>query len=85
VAAGVHPWEIALGPPGDDPDVSAQNRLAAEVVSVTTVGSRTRVGLSAGQPLTAEVTTASAERLGLQPGTRVTATWKATATRLVRL
>jgi molybdopterin-binding protein len=66
-----------------EPGGSAQNRLPATVVSVTTVGSRTRLGLDAGQPLAAEVTTASAERLGLAPGVPVAATWKATATRLV--
>jgi molybdate transport system ATP-binding protein len=84
VAASVHPWEIALGPADADTTGSAQNRLRATVVSVTTVGSRTRVGLDAGQPLAAEVTTASAERLGLAPGATVDASWKATATRLVQ-
>jgi molybdopterin-binding protein len=38
----------------------------------------------AAQPLAAEITTESAERLGLAAGVRVVATWKATATRLVR-
>ena len=85
VAVGVHPWDIALGAPDAEADGSAQNQLRAEVVSVTTVGSRTRVGLVAGQPLAAEVTTASAERLGLAPGSQVAAAWKATATRLVPL
>ena len=85
VAASVHPWDIEIGPADDTHERSARNRLAAEVVSVTTIGSRTRVGLAAGQPLAAEVTTTSAERLGLAPGVRVAATWKATATRLVPL
>jgi molybdate transport system ATP-binding protein len=88
VAVGIHPWEIELHPAGAlgaAPDGSARNLLAADVVSVTTVGSRTRVGLVAAQPLAAEVTTESAERLGLAPGTRVAATWKATATRLLPL
>jgi molybdate transport system ATP-binding protein len=80
VAASVYPWEIVLEPsaaPG-----SAQNHLAAEVVSVTVIGSRARVGLTAGQPLVAEVTTAAVRELALAPGTGVTATWKAAATRL---
>jgi molybdate transport system ATP-binding protein len=85
VAAGVHPWEIELRSPDAAAEGSAQNRLPAEVVSVTTVGSRTRVGLIAGQPLAAEVSTASAVRLGLAPGVRVAAVWKAAATRLVAL
>jgi molybdate transport system ATP-binding protein len=84
VAVSVHPWEISLEPAGSEVSGSAQNRLPAEVVSVTAIGSRARVGLAGAQPLAAEITTASAERLGLAPGVRVVATWKATATRLVR-
>ena len=53
------------------------------MVSVTEVGNRARVGLLAAQPLVAEVTGESAQRLGLAPGVGVIATWKATATRLV--
>jgi molybdate transport system ATP-binding protein len=83
VAVSVYPWEIALEPGAVERRGSAQNRIAAEVVSVTRVGNRVRVGLAAGQPLTAEVTQASAHELGLTPGTRVTASWKAAATRIV--
>ena len=49
---------------------------------MTEFGNRARVGLAAPQPLAVEVTTASIARLGLRPGLRVAATWKATATRL---
>jgi molybdate transport system ATP-binding protein len=83
VAVSVFPWEITLEPLDSPPGGSAQNRLPAEVVSVTSVGNRVRVGLAAGQPLTAEVTDAAVHWLGLRPGVRVTACWKATATRLV--
>lgn len=88
VAASVFPWEITLEPAGlrSPPDrlvTSARNRLEATIVSVTVVGGRARVGLSAGQPLVAEISEASATELGLQPGTAVVATWKAAATRLV--
>jgi len=82
VAVSVFPWEIALLPAGSDPVGSAQNRLAAEVVSVTVVGNRVRVGLDAGQPITAEVTQAGVEGLALAPGVKVAASWKAAATRL---
>jgi molybdate transport system ATP-binding protein len=64
-------------------DSSALNRLAVEVVSVTEIGNRARVGLSAPQPLVAEVTVESVRSLGLRRRVRVTAAWKATATRLV--
>jgi molybdate transport system ATP-binding protein len=83
VAVSVYPWEIAVEPASDEPHGSTQNRLPAEVVSMTTVGNRVRLGLAGPQPLVAEITLESAERLGLRAGTRVTATWKAAATRLV--
>ena len=83
VAASVYPWEIELEPADAEPRGSALNRLPAEVTSVTEIGGRARVGLAAPQPLAAEVTVASVRRLGLRPGARVVASWKATATRVV--
>jgi molybdate transport system ATP-binding protein len=85
VAVSVYPWEIAVEPPGTGRHGSAQNRLSCEVASVTTIGTRVRLGLAAPQPLTAEVTEPSVRELGLRPGSRVEATWKAAATRLLRL
>jgi molybdate transport system ATP-binding protein len=85
VAVSVYPWEIAIEPAGKEASGSAQNRLQAEVTSITTVGNRVRVGLTASQPLAAEITGTSAQNLGLRTGTRVTATWKAAATRLLNL
>ena len=61
---------------------AAQNHLDAKVVSITEIGGRARVGLLAGQPLVAEVSVVAVRDLGLVPGARVTATWKAAATRL---
>ena len=83
VAASVFPWDITLEPPGAAAASSARNRIGAEVVTVTRVGGRVRVGLLAGQPLAAEVTETAVDELDLHVGARVTATWKATATRLV--
>jgi molybdate transport system ATP-binding protein len=83
VGASIYPWEIAIEPPGQGGGGSALNRLEAEVLSVTAVGNRARVGLLARQHLTAEISGASASRLGLARGSRVSATWKATATRLL--
>ncbi len=85
VALSVYPWEIAIEPADEASHGSARNRLAADVISLTTVGNRVRVGLAASQPLAAEITTDSAEQLQLRAGVRVTATWKATATRLLAL
>ena len=85
VALSVHPWEISLEPAGEHVEGSARNVLDAVVVTVTHVGNRARVGLAAPQPLVAEITGAAVSGLHLAPGVRVTATWKATATRLVSL
>jgi molybdate transport system ATP-binding protein len=82
VAVSVFPWEITLAPADEVAHDSAQNRLAARVQSITTVGNRVRVGLDAGQPLVAEVTQAAADELGLRVGSSVAASWKATATRV---
>jgi molybdate transport system ATP-binding protein len=83
VALSVYPWEIALAPATAPPSGSAQNHLVVEVVSITAVGNRVRVGLAAPQPLTAEITDASARELALAPGVRAVASWKATSTRLM--
>jgi molybdate transport system ATP-binding protein len=84
VAVSVHPWEIALAvPAAGEAGGSAQNRLVGTVATVTHVGNRVRVGVEAGQPLVAEVTEPAVRELGLRPGVRVEASWKAAATRLV--
>jgi molybdate transport system ATP-binding protein len=84
VAVSVYPWEVELEPPGSNHAGSARNHLQATVTSVTVLGARVRVGLSSPQPLTAEITDASLERLRLRPGSRAVATWKAAATRLAQ-
>jgi molybdate transport system ATP-binding protein len=83
VAVSVYPWEIAVEPADEAAHGSAQNRLVAEVLSVTVLGNRVRLGLAAPQPLAAEITRASAEALDLRVGGRVTASWKAAATRVI--
>jgi molybdate transport system ATP-binding protein len=86
VAVSVYPWEISLEPAAQaDFASSARNHVRAEVLSLTPVGNRVRVGLAAPQPLTAEITAAAQHALELRPGTRVTATWKAAATRLIAI
>jgi molybdate transport system ATP-binding protein len=82
VAVSLFPWEITLHELGRAGG-SERNRLDAEVVSLTRIGNRVRVGLLAGQPFAAEVTGPAADALGLAPGQRVTAAFKAAATRLL--
>ena len=68
---------------GATADSSARNHLRGRVSSVRPVGNRLRVAVEAGQPLVAEVTADARDQLGLEPGRKVVASWKATATRIV--
>jgi molybdopterin-binding protein len=79
VAVLVAPWEITLGltPPTG---TSAMNHLEGLVERVSVQGNRARVRVGG---LTAEVTPGSVERLGIRPGLKVVASWKATSTRVV--
>jgi molybdate transport system ATP-binding protein len=74
----VYPWDVtlALEPPPD----SALNHVRGPILSVASLGNRARVRLPF---VTAEVTSASVERLGLVTGRDVVASFKATATRVL--
>ncbi|HET9163312.1 MAG TPA: ABC transporter ATP-binding protein [Solirubrobacterales bacterium] len=85
VAISVFPWEISLEPSARAADDSMLNRVEGEVTSMTMLGNRARIGISVPQSLSADITARSAAALGLRPGQRVTAAWKASATRLVPL
>ena len=81
IAVLIPPWDITLGRqmPGD---TSAQNHLTAPISHILVLGNRVRVTVG---PLTAEITAASSERLGLKTGETVTASFKSTAIRTIRL
>ena len=78
VAVVVYPWEIALA--RRLPEDSSLNHVEDAIASVIPLGNRVRVRVG---PLTAEVTAASADRLGLREGETVVASFKATGTRLL--
>jgi molybdate transport system ATP-binding protein len=80
VAVVIYPWDVALarGASGD----SMLNHVFGPVASVAPVGNRLRVRVG---PLTAEITTASAERLRVREGEYLRASFKATGTRLLPL
>jgi molybdate transport system ATP-binding protein len=80
VGAIVYPWEVAVA--REAPVDSAQNHVTGPIASLVPVANRVRVRVG---PLTAEITAASAERLGLRQGEPVVASFKATGTRLVPL
>ncbi len=77
VNVAVYPWDVSVGL--EQASDSRMNNLPATVVSVTPMGNRVRIRLG---PVVAEITAASAERLGLTPGMPATASFKATAARL---
>ena len=74
----VYPWDVSLA--REAPNDSALNHLRDEIVSLTPLGNRARVRL---RLLTAEITTASLERLQLRAGEPVVASFKATQARLL--
>jgi molybdenum ABC transporter ATP-binding protein len=77
--AVVYPWEVTLSRTA--PEDSAQNHVEGAVVSLVPIGNRVRVRVG---PLTAEITSDSANRLGLKVGDHAVASFKATATKLLR-
>ncbi|MEW6581995.1 MAG: ABC transporter ATP-binding protein [Actinomycetota bacterium] len=80
VGVVVHPSDITLA--REAPRDSSLNHITGRVASVVRVGNRARVRVG---PLVAEITGASLERLGIGEGDLVTASFKATGTRLVPL
>jgi molybdate transport system ATP-binding protein len=78
VAVAVYPWEVSLSRAA--PDDSAVNHVRAPIASLVSLGNRVRVRVG---PITAEVTSASAKRLGLVEGEVVVASFKATGARLL--
>ena len=83
VAVSVHPWDVSLEARGSQDVGSARNRLPVIVTSIAAFGNRVRVGMQGPQPMVADLTEPAARGLSLQPGTELTAVWKATATRVV--
>jgi molybdate transport system ATP-binding protein len=80
VGVVVHPWEVSIAHAAAAD--SALNHVSAPISSLVTLGNRVRVRVG---PLVGEVTAASAERLGLERGQVVVASFKATGARLVPL
>ncbi len=80
VGVVVYPWEVSIAHAAAAD--SALNHVSAPISSLVTLGNRVRVRVG---PLVGEVTGASAERLGLERGAVVVASFKATGARLVPL
>ena len=79
VNVAVYPWDVAVGIA--EPADSRTNHVRSAVLSLAPMGNRVRVRIG---PVVAEITAASAERLALRTGMVVTASFKATETRLFK-
>ena len=80
----LRPEDVVLSPADDNtPTTSARNRLAAVVRRVVNVGAQARIELDAGFPLVSLITKQSLEELSLCAGSRVVASFKATAVHLI--
>jgi len=89
VQVGVRADTVTLHDPANAPRgaaTSARNRFEGSVVDVDAGASVVRVAVDVGaaDPLRAVVTSDSADRLGVEPGRTVVASFKATATRATR-
>ena len=78
VEVAVYPWDVSIS--REVAHDSALNHVSGPISSLVLIGNRARVQVG---ELVGEVTTASAERLGLEEGEVVMASFKAAATRLV--
>ncbi|MEI6502523.1 MAG: TOBE domain-containing protein, partial [Armatimonadota bacterium] len=72
-----HPWDVSLSL--TEPDSSALNVFRGKVTSISHLGGRTRVTVEDSISIIAELTHLSEERLGLELGKEVYASFKASA------
>ena len=80
VGVVIYPWEITIST--EQSVDSNLNHVVGPITSLVTMDNRVRVQVGR---LTAETSVESAQRLGLNEGSRVVASFKATATRLLPL
>ena len=78
VVLAVYPWDITISAAA--PDDSAMNLISGPIANIAELGNRVRVTIG---PISAEITSESLHRLGLQLGQTAFASFKATGTRIV--
>ncbi len=79
----LRPEDISLSRGTEHSPDSVRNRLAGRVTRIVPSGGDARVDVDCGFPLRARVTRRSAEELGLEVGTEVVASFKATAAHVI--
>jgi tungstate transport system ATP-binding protein len=79
----LRPEDVTLMPGDVEVPGSARNHLRGAVRGITTTGGEARVEVDCGFRLVASITRRSLEEMGLEGGSRVVATFKATAVHLI--
>ncbi|MBI5289012.1 MAG: ABC transporter ATP-binding protein [Chloroflexi bacterium] len=80
----LRPEDVGIAAPGDqEAESSVRNRLLGRVVRVLRTGADARVEIDCGFPVIARITRRSLDELGIEPGSSVVATFKATAVHLI--
>jgi tungstate transport system ATP-binding protein len=80
----LRPEDVVLGPVREGVPTSARNHVAATVTRIVPQGPFLRVELDAGFSLVALITKQSREDLAIEAGSRLLATFKASAVHLIR-
>jgi tungstate transport system ATP-binding protein len=80
----IRPENITLSLPAAYESTSARNMFSARVVKIVPSGLYTKIALDCGFMLTAYVTFQSVENLALKEGSRIFASFKATAVHIMR-
>jgi molybdopterin-binding protein len=83
VRLAIRPEDVTLEPAGRHSPSSARNALEGVIARITASTHAIHVTVDVGFPLVAAVTARSAKELGLAPGTRVCAVFKASAAHLI--
>ena len=79
----LRPEDVTIGPAGEHAPASARNRILGRVSRIVRTGADARVEIDCGFALTARVTRRSLDDLGIEAGSPVIASFKATAVHLI--
>ena len=74
---------MSIAPAGEQAPGSARNRIVGRVTRIVRTGADARVEIDCGFRLTARVTRRSLDDLGIEDGSHVVASFKATAVHLI--
>jgi tungstate transport system ATP-binding protein len=80
----IRPEEVTIEETGDEHHTSARNHFIGRVVDLVNMGALIKASLDCGFPLVSYITKQSKEDLGLEVGSKVKASFKASAVHVIR-